>query len=127
MKNFISILIVDDDQIHNFITAKVISSYTKNCRIKVALNGQEALKILKNDPDFDIIFLDINMPVMDGFDFLKNLGKSSIVLKDDTKLVILSSTSQPKEILKFSQFRIDGFIDKPITAQNIKEVVAVAV
>jgi two-component system, chemotaxis family, chemotaxis protein CheY len=66
------ILIVDDSQlIHNMY--KLITNRYHGCRIIDAMNGLEALDILSKGSDFDIILLDINMPVMNGIQFLEKL------------------------------------------------------
>jgi CheY-like chemotaxis protein len=66
------ILIVDDSQlIHNMY--RLIMSRYQGCKILDAMNGLEALDILSRESDFDIILLDINMPVMNGIQFMEKL------------------------------------------------------
>lgn len=82
-----NVLLIDDDPISNVITKALIYESNVTERILTAQNGQEALSILKNcatsDNFPDVIFLDLKMPVMDGYEFLKemkSMGESKIVI-----------------------------------------------
>ena len=67
-----SILVVDDNKICNFLTVNALKKAGGFGDIEVVINGLEAINLLKETPQFpDLILLDINMPVMDGLDFLK--------------------------------------------------------
>ena len=71
------ILLVDDDEATNFYNHYIFKKSAINCEIVMLENGLKALNYLKNIDVPDIIFLDINMPVMDGIQFLEEVQKCS--------------------------------------------------
>ncbi|MEL7005719.1 MAG: response regulator, partial [Bacteroidota bacterium] len=74
------ILLVDDDDTYLFLTSKILEHIFSECEITTCLNGQEAIDFLeKGSPD--VIFLDINMPVMNGWEFLAELEKKNMDLE----------------------------------------------
>ena len=125
-----SILLIDDDVIFNLITKKLFRKAGCSNPIDVVSNGEEALdylkKILNSDkgnlsPKPKLILLDINMPVMDGFEFLKAFGEFP---KNHTKniyvVMLTSSLSQMDfEKAENSPF-ISDFISKPLNLEKIK-------
>lgn len=118
-----SILVIDDDDINNFVTYKVLSNMHLTDEIKIAKNGKEGLKALQaQNNQMQIIFLDLNMPEMDGFAFLKAYQKSNIPNKENTYIVVLSCISNFDDIQKLSQYKIDGFISKPLTEKNVSKI-----
>lgn len=115
------VLLVDDDEIQNFIHQRIIRKYVSENRIIVATNGQEALKILqdlitdKSNLNRGIIFLDINMPIMDGFQFLGLYQSEFASLFKNTTLYPLSSSDDIKDVIQMNQFGIENYIVKPLT------------
>src|SRR4051794_424956 len=103
MKNINRTLLIDDDRITNFINERLIKKLNITNEINVAFNGAEALEIIHkscqgNKVCHELIFLDINMPVMDGFDFLAEFNKLKFQNKDQIKIVMLSTSSSPKDM-----------------------------
>lgn len=88
-------------------------------------NGHVAFKYIEkcaavDSPCPELIFLDVNMPVMDAFDFLylyRQLHK-----KDKGAIVILTSSDNPNDIVHLSQFEIMAYINKPLTTEKINEL-----
>jgi response regulator of citrate/malate metabolism len=118
-------LLVDDDIVSNFVSEKVIQVSNITNELKVARNGQVALKYIEkcsstDDPCPELIFLDVNMPVMDAFDFLYSYKE--ICKKDKGAVVILTSSDNPYDIEQLSQFDIMGYINKPLTSEKIDEL-----
>lgn len=115
------VLLVDDDEIQNFIHQRIIRKYVSENRIIVATNGQEALKILhvlvadKSNLNRGIIFLDINMPIMDGFQFLGLYQNEFATLFKKTTLYPLSSSDDIKDVIQMNQLGIENYIVKPLT------------
>src|SRR5271169_6851748 len=74
------VLIVDDSQLIHSMYRLVLNRYN-GCRIVDAMNGLEALDVLSRENDFDLILLDINMPVMNGIQFMEKLKNENIYRK----------------------------------------------
>lgn len=115
------VLLVDDDEIQNFIHQRIIRKYVSENRIFVATNGQEALKMLhelienKSNLNRGIIFLDINMPIMNGFQFLELYQNKFLDLFYNTILYPLSSSDDIKDIIQMNELGIESYIVKPLT------------
>ena len=115
------VLLVDDDEIQNFIHQRIIRKYVSENRIIVATNGQEALKILqelienKSNLNRGIIFLDINMPIMNGFQFLELYQNEFSSLFKNATLYPLSSSDDIKDVIQMNELGIENYIVKPLT------------
>jgi len=128
MKKFKSVLLVDDDDTSNFISEIIINKSSITESISTVKNGSEALKFvlshcLKETCDEDcpnLIFLDLHMPVMDGFDFLNELKAK--MPEHCFKIYILSSSNNPIDIDKAKEYNIEGYIVKPLNIEKIKEL-----
>lgn len=121
--------LVDDDGLFQFLAKRVIEETKLVDRIEIFSNGQEALdhlKALVNNPAKlpDIILLDLNMPVMDGWNFLKEFSKLAPQLGRKITTYIVSSSNDPADINRSQQFdEVKDFIIKPITKQKFIEMV----
>jgi CheY-like chemotaxis protein len=115
MKN---ILLVDDDHICNFLSKKALQQIGYVSEIYVALNGKEALGFFNEfeNPHSlpDIILLDLNMPVMDGFGFLEAFKKLSIPEKENIKIIVVTSSNDPNDVARAKTFGINQYLTKPI-------------
>tara|TARA_B110000879_G_C11169452_1_gene512830 strand:- start:1729 stop:2106 length:378 start_codon:yes stop_codon:yes gene_type:complete len=118
--NDINILLVDDDFIVNFLSEKVLRGMGfKN--ITAVTDGKQALDIIKKGNCPDLVFLDINMPVMDGFSFLTQIVKESLCLK--LNVAVLTSSNRQKEKDMASQFdNVIDYIEKPLNQSKVREV-----
>jgi len=122
------ILIIDDDEINNFIAAKLIDKIPQKAKVSTCLNGQEGIDFIKayinNEEGMpDIVFLDINMPIMNGWEFLEEF--ESIKDQFTKKIVInmLSSSVYNDDISKSQTFStVNMFISKPLTIDKIQDV-----
>ncbi len=115
MKSF---LLVEDDDIFNFIHNQLILQTYPNAKITIFKYAQQALDYLQTNSDSmpDVIFLDLNMPEMNGFEFIEHLINDFDQKCLSTKLFLVSSTldHRDKERAK-SYFCVNGLIDKPLT------------
>lgn len=127
----INALLVDDDQISNLVNRKVLERTGQFGEISTALNGKEALWVLQRitqDKNAlpNIILLDLNMPIMDGFTFLEEFEKLEIDHKEDIKVVILSSSNNPEDIKKAKQLGVHQYLTKPVTEKSLNLILGSA-
>ena len=111
--NFLSILLVDDDEIERMKFKKVCND--NNCRSKVveAKDGKQALRILnKAEHSFNIIIMDLHMPEMNGLDFLNNL-KSNVKFRN-IPIIVMSNSEDDTELKRCYDFGVSGFFTKPL-------------
>lgn len=118
------VLLVDDDEIQNFIHQRIIGKYLAESKIYIAMNGEEALSILKAQQNNNlhqskgIIFLDINMPIMNGFQFLEIYNKGFSTLYNKTVVYPLSSSEDITDVLQMNHLGISNYLVKPLTHEQ---------
>lgn len=94
------ILLVDDDLATNFHNRYVLKKSIGECEIEMLDNGLKALEYIKNNDVPDFIFLDINMPVMDGIKFLEEAQKCCSEALDKVKVFVLISVDLTEDRLQ---------------------------
>ena len=122
---FQTILLIDDDSISNFITEKLILRENFAQEVVSFLSGEAALSYLKKRqqqhlPAPDIIFLDLNMPEMDGWEFMNEFKKFSEDFTEGSRVFMLSSAVDSKDIVQARNMEeIEDFISKPLTKEDM--------
>ena len=128
------VLLIDDNDSDNFLHKKVIEKSGFADHIEVAINGKEALDFLTdtgkhakqghaNTPP-ELIFLDINMPVMDGWEFLDEYQKLDDFQKGKIVIVMLTTSLNPADKVKAEQQINSGcFQYKPLTIAMLTEII----
>jgi CheY-like chemotaxis protein len=124
-----NILLIDDDYVFNFLTKTVIVKMGFADNIQVALNGQEALDLIQEYQESsgslpDFIFLDLNMPIMNGFEFLEVFKKMDFEGKEKIRIAIVTSSSDIEDIEKAHSYGIKYFMPKPISENAINAFIA---
>lgn len=125
MKKVDSICLVDDDDIFQFVTKRVIEQTRLVQTIRLFSNGKEAIGFLEevhasNSQLPDIILLDLNMPVMDGWDFLEAYVLLKPELSKPITIYIVSSSISPADILRAQRISEEtDYIIKPITTEKL--------
>jgi CheY-like chemotaxis protein len=115
------ILLIDDESIFHYLNSKMISLSGIDCEIQSATNGAEALTLLKTfTPDF--IFIDLFMPLMDGFEFVRQFQKSDFPNLEKTTLIIMTSSTDAADVEKASALGIRNFTAKPLTVDGVRDL-----
>lgn len=122
-------MLVDDDEINNFITLKLIRKVFPDSVLSTFLNGRLAIDKLKEIINFqpekipDYILLDINMPIMNGWEFLEEYKILDLDADKKITIYILSSSVFSNDIDKAKSYQsVANFISKPLNLESIKEV-----
>lgn len=131
MKKFKRILLVDDDNTSNMLTSMIIADMEISEGVDVATNGEEALSHLINHCSIkennengqcpELILLDINMPIMDGFEFLEAYSKRGDIC-NNIPVVMLSSSNNTKDHERASSFNVKGYIVKPLDEEKLQQL-----
>lgn len=122
------VMLVDDNDTDNFISRRIIEITKFSEEVIVKNSGKGALDYLeenKDNPDAlpDIIFLDINMPIVDGFVFLYEYEKFGNTVKDKCRVIILSSSDNKRDIDKIvNNDYVIKFVTKPLTEKTLEEI-----
>jgi DNA-binding NarL/FixJ family response regulator len=121
------VLLIDDDDIFNFVHKRVIERIEPGVEVIVINSCRSALEYLagaiSSMPDF--IFLDINMPEMNGFDFLDSATDLAEEIKSKMKVVFVTSSLNEADVVKAHSYpMVVGFQDKPLNAEVIAKLLA---
>jgi CheY-like chemotaxis protein len=120
---FKTCLLIDDNYIDNFVTRKILEGSNFAETIIVVRSANEAINSLRSGllkPD--VIFLDVRMPLMSGFEFLEEYDKIDID-KGYVKIFMLSSSLDPLDLRKSTDNKyITQFIHKPLTQKALEEL-----
>lgn len=126
MSSKINLLVIDDDDINIFIIKKIVEKTGYEAKMVAKTNGQLAIDYLKDlietHQDFpDLILVDINMPVLNGWEFLETYDK--LGLQKDVDMYMLSSSVYENDIEKAKTYKtVKGFISKPLSIERLIEL-----
>jgi CheY-like chemotaxis protein len=128
-KAFDIVMLIDDNEIDNFINERMIKGCHFSENVYVNTGTQSAVEFLKNltvKEDVrkehlpSIIFLDINMPILDGFHFLDEFEKLENGLTKDIKIILLTSSIDPADLTRSEKYGcVKGFLHKPLTQEAL--------
>ncbi len=124
------VCIIDDDHIFIYGAKRLIQETSFCDELLVYENGQDALEELKERLDNKlelpgIIFLDLNMPMMTGWEFLDAYLQIESKAPGQTRVYIISSSVDPQDLLKINDYeQIRDYILKPVTAEDLEKIIA---
>ena len=127
------ILVIDDDEPTNFFTRMILEESGCTRYIKIVQSGREALDYLSNSaqpgcdencyPCPDLILLDINMPAMNGWEFLEEYKKLDKEHRAKIITVMLTTSLFPEDMARAKEIpEISGFENKPLTTEKLEEI-----
>lgn len=114
----IKILAVEDDQINMILLEDTLKIYAKNVRLTKAFNGIEAIEKLKEE-NFDIIIMDVRMPLMDGYETSRQIRRNFPYPKNETPILGLSAHALKDEIEKGKKAGMNDFLVKPVIPEDM--------
>ena len=128
MNYFRKALVVDDDPTSRFLLKLQLKKFIQMSRVVDLADGQQALNYLidhcrdehaASEDCPDLVLLDLNMPVMDGLEFLSHLHRMQQTNPIYVKVLVITSSSHPKDIEQAFKFNISGYLLKPVTAESL--------
>jgi CheY-like chemotaxis protein len=130
-----NIMLIDDSKIDLFVNQKIIERFDKSIRVihfDAALKALEYLKISLHERNLNhftrpnVLFLDINMPKCNGFEFLDLLAKNEYLEIHNLRIIILSSSTSLKDITRAKEHPLcSGYFSKPLTSQKLYDAINV--
>lgn len=115
-----TILLVDDDYVSNYLSERQLKKSGLADVVKSVKNGEEALTYLAEPANKrpDLILLDLNMPEMDGLEFLKYFKQ--MTLEQDIRIVLLTAAINQERVNKLNALGYFEIIEKPLTSEKLK-------
>ncbi|MFD1874154.1 response regulator [Hymenobacter bucti] len=121
-------LLVDDDETTNYLNRRLLEKLDVTEQVVVALNGEEALQVLRTQCTEAsrscpaLVFLDINMPQMNGFEFLSAYEQLPLPQRGAIVIVMLTTSLHPQDMERLQQFSVAGFLSKPLNKDKVNDV-----
>lgn len=129
MKKLSGILLIDDDPTTNYLHKKLLESYKVSNQILTARDGEEAIQLINNYIEThdeeklpQLIFVDIDMPFMDGFQFLEEYRNLDFPKKESVVVAVLTSSISQRDKRRAGEFPIDAYFVKPLTKEKVMEL-----
>jgi CheY-like chemotaxis protein len=119
------IMLVDDSPAFNFLSRTLLKQFKVECAVVEALNGKAALDYLSLNPEWpEVILLDLNMPVMDGFQFLDEFQKMEKNGRQTEIFVLTSSNRDEDKVRSTNYSAVSAYFDKPLSFSHVQTILA---
>jgi len=113
-----NIVLIDDNDIFNFIMKKLIKNVDSGYKVHTFTYPEEAIALL-DEIKPDIIFLDLNMPILDGWEFLDDMQERNL----NFRTYILSSSTNQMDIQRSAIYKnVNGYLTKPVGEEKLAEI-----
>lgn len=127
MKRITNLFVIDDDKIYHFLFKNLLKQNDIHVRATYFTNGADAIDFIKNcreDDQPDLILLDINMPIMNGWQFLEEYNKLQGIINKECVVYMISSSNNDVDIERSKSF--DGVVKdyflKPICKEDLDKI-----
>lgn len=129
MQQEFTVMVIDDDEDYCFVSRKILQKAGIGKQVITASNGLEALKKLQEIAASGeklpaLIFLDLKMPIMNGFEFLEELSKATELDLSKTRIYTTTSSVLPEDKEKANKYPIAGFISKPLSKEILEGILS---
>lgn len=130
-KKYRTVMLIDDNEIDNLINQKMIEAASITENIYTHTGAKSAIEFLKNMEKLDVadkvlpdvIFLDIDMPLMDGFQFLDEFEKLTNTAKNKCRIVMLTSSINPQDFNRSKKYEnVKLYLNKPLSHESITKL-----
>jgi CheY-like chemotaxis protein len=121
----LNILLVDDDEVDVMTVRRAFAKANISNKLFVATDGIEALAVLRTDgipPQRRLILLDLNMPRMNGIEFLREIRQDPALQM--LTVIVLTTSNEDRDRVEAYQLNVAGYLLKPVTFQGFSEVMA---
>jgi CheY-like chemotaxis protein len=123
-----NVLLIDDDEVTNYINTKILKVVSPETKVTVATNGLEGLKCIdmridSKEPEFDAIIIDISMPEMDGWQFIEALSADRYRMYLNANIVMLTSSVFEDDIIRAGKYPlVKTFLSKPLDIPKLNKI-----
>lgn len=118
-----NILLADDNEFNQMVAVDTIQSFNPQVHIETADNGAEAVACIKNKT-YDLILLDVQMPVMDGYEACRQIRQELHLSSDKLPVIAMTANASPEDISKCKSAGMDDFIPKPFKSEMLLKVLS---
>ena len=127
-KKYRTVMLIDDNEIDNLINQKMVEAASITEHIYIHTGARSAIEFLRNIEKLDLadqvlpdlIFLDIDMPLMDGFQFLDEFEKLMTSTKKKCRIIMLTSSINPQDVNRSKKYgNVKLYLNKPLTHESI--------
>jgi len=125
MEKLASVLLVDDDSINNFLNELLFKKLEITDQLLVAESGVEALQLLQQPDEVNgpnLILLDVNMPGMNGIEFLEAYVQLPAAQRSATIIIMLTTTMDARDLARLNELPIAGLVSKPLTQEKLATI-----
>jgi CheY-like chemotaxis protein len=125
MEKLSSILLVDDDSTNNFLNELLLKNLDVTERVLVAESAAQALSMLEQAPDPNepsLILLDVNMPGLNGIQFLEAYQHLPQGQQQATVIIMLTTTMDARDLVRLDELQIAGLVSKPLTKEKVDSI-----
>lgn len=113
------VLVVDDSNLIHSMYKMVLMRY--KCQIVTAVNGQDALDKLAKNPDTDLVLCDINMPILDGLEFVRKVKE--LKAYEGLPIIMVSTEGKEEDTLKALSLGARGYVKKPFQPSELHALI----